>query len=150
MKTFRDLLLANNYKNVFNEIHRIFLKGKSVESKQNFDINFYNAWRELNKLKPQKESSLLIYLVEVPAEPEGETFIDVCMFDEEEDEIYSLDFMDWNDLMDMRIEKPDKMSEDECLAHILWEITFWGFSNKQVAKEKEKTKNAIKDNDKPL
>ena len=69
------------------------------------------------------------------------------MIDEEKDELFSLDFVDWTDLIDMNIEKPNNMSEKECLSHILWEITFWGFSNKQVAKERKKLKKSIEEND---
>ena len=34
------------------------------------------------------------------------------------------------------------MSSPEYLAHILWEITFWGFSEEQIEKQKQITIDA--------
>ena len=148
MKTFRELLSKNSYKLVFNEIHKFYLKDKPVDQKHNFDINFYSAWNELLKLNKGKKTNDKLYLVQVDGDPDpSNPIIDVCMIDEEKDELFSLDFVDWTDLIDMNIEKPNNMSEKECLSHILWEITFWGFSNKQVAKERKKLKKSIEEND---
>jgi hypothetical protein len=147
MKTLKELLKESSYKKTFNEIHNLFLKDKTLSEKQNFDLKFWGAWTELNKLEGCDQPDLWIYLVEVPAENEEESFIDVCMHDESEDEIYSLDFIDWTELINMKVKKPNKLSKEECLAHILWEITFWGFSNQQVSEERSKLKEAIKEND---
>jgi len=138
MKTLRDLISINSYKPVFNEVHKFYLKGKSLDSKQNFDVNFYSVWQELIKLEKGKRSDNKLYLVRVDTDPDpSDPIIDVCMMDDE-GELFALDFIDWTDLIDMNVEKPNNMSEEECLAHILWEITFWGFSNKQVEKERKK------------
>ena len=143
MDTFRELLQASYYKKIFNEINKIFLKDKTLRQKENFDLKFLSVWQELNNLEKSEQPPHILYLVEVSGDF-GDSFIDVVMLDEEEDEFYALDFLDWREIIDMRVEKPDKMSEEEALAYILWEITFWGFSNKEVSKERSKI------NDKPL
>ena len=140
MDTFRELLQASYYKKTFNEINKIFLKEKTLREKENFDLKFLSVWRELNKLEKSKQPPHILYLVEVSGDFE-DSFIDVVMLDEEEDEFYALDFLDWREIIDMRVEKPDKMSTEEVLAYILWEITFWGFTNKEVSKERSKIKN---------
>jgi hypothetical protein len=137
MKTFRDLISKNNYKPVFNEIHKFYLKEKSLASKQNFDINFYSTWQEVIKLEKGKRSDDKLYLVQIDTDSD-QPILDVCVANKE-GERFALDFADWVDIIDMKVEKPNNMSEKECLAHILWEITFWGFSNDQVAKERKRT-----------
>jgi hypothetical protein len=145
MKTFRDLISENSYKPVFNEVHKFYLKDKSLDSKQNFDVNFYSAWQELIKLEKGKRSDNKLYLVQVDADPDpSDPIIDVCMMDDEGG-LFALDFIDWTDLIDMNVKKPNNMHGKECLAHILWEITFWGFSNNEVAKERKKLKNEMQD-----
>ena len=67
--------------------------------------------------------------------------IEVCLFDESEDELFALDFIDWNDIIDMKVLRAVNVSDKKCLAHILWEITFWGFSNEKVKEESLKLKN---------
>ena len=42
----------------------------------------------------------------------------------------------------MEIFKTAKISDLECLAHILWEITFWGFSQEEIEKQKQTTLEA--------
>jgi hypothetical protein len=145
MKTFRELISKNSYKLVFNQIHKFYLKEYSKEKKTKYDINFYSVWSELLKLDETKNLNHKLYLVQVDTDKEEHgLIIDVCMLDEEEDELFALDFVDWRDLIDLNIEKPSDMSENECLCHILWEITFWGFTNKDVKAERDKIKNSTK------
>jgi len=67
---------------------------------------------------------------------------DKYIHSEVEDEIYSFDFIEWRDIIDMEILKTVKISDIECLAHILWEITFWGFSEEEIEKQKQITLEA--------
>ena len=148
MDTFKQLIHKASYKKTFNEIHRIFLKNKTLKQKENFDLKFWSAWQELRDLDGN-ESEDIFYLVEVASDDGEHSFIDVCLFDEKKDEIFSLDFIDWSDLINMRVEKPDNLNKEQCLAYILWEITFWGFTNKEVSKERSKLKKDI-ENDKSI
>tara|TARA_B110000495_G_C22852654_1_gene497178 strand:+ start:206 stop:646 length:441 start_codon:yes stop_codon:yes gene_type:complete len=146
MKTLRELILRNNYKSVFNQIHKFYLEEYDNEKKQKFDINFYSAWNELPKLNKTKNPKDKLYLVYIDTGKKEELpIIDVCLLDEEADELFALDFIDWTDLIDLNIEKPKSMSEKDCLSHILWEITFWGFTNQEVAREREKIKKQTKE-----
>ena len=142
MKTFRQLLKENNYKYVFNEIHNLYLKGYTFNEKQEFDLKFYSVWHELEELKGISKKNKKLYLNINKVSEEGrEEGIEVCLFDESEDELFALDFIDWNDIIDMKVLRAVNVSDKKCLAHILWEITFWGFSNEKVKEESLKLKN---------
>ena len=60
------------------------------------------------------------------------TNIDVCLYDEDKDELFSMDFVDWKDLINLEIYKTIKMENFQILAHFLWQITFWGFSMEEI------------------
>ena len=69
----------------------------------------------------------------------------MCLYSVEEDEFYALDFVDWRELIDAEIQAPDPLPHPEALAHILWEITFWGFSREQIQGESLKLSSAIEE-----
>lgn len=71
--------------------------------------------------------------------------VDVCCWDSVEDETYAMDMMDWNDIVDMLIEDRIGLSVSDQVAHVLWEITFWGFTRDKIAEEREKTKRAAEE-----
>ena len=57
------------------------------------------------------------------------------MLNKTNNETYGIDFLDWSELINKKIKTDFSDSEltgSEILAHILWEITFWGFSSDQV------------------
>ena len=66
------------------------------------------------------------------------TIIDVCLIDNKTDEIFALDFLSWSEIIDLDVKNSTKLNEEELLAHILWEITFWGFSDSKISQERAK------------
>ena len=135
MITFRELLKKTPYKKVFNEIYSKYYKDKVATNKIiEADSSYLLVYNQLLKLKPHKQESLCIYLVEAKAS-DGEDFIDVCCYDEDSDEIFAIDFIDWSEIIDMKIKNTIEMSEVETLSHILWEITFWGFSQEKIKEQ---------------
>ena len=81
------------------------------------------------------KDDLKIYLASVGPE---KIDIDACLLDEPKDELFALDFVEWKDIIDIEIYNSAKLTQTECLAHILWEITFWGFSEKEIQKQSKK------------
>jgi hypothetical protein len=62
---------------------------------------------------------------------DGVSHIDVYIKDDK-DERWGIDFIDWNDLVDLKIEDRISNEVSEMLAHILYEITWWGHTRKSV------------------
>jgi hypothetical protein len=77
---------------------------------------------------------------------EGEETVDVYLVDEGNSRI-SLDFTDWNDLIDLPVK--DKISKEvtQMLGHVLYEITWWGFTNESIRQQgQELLDNQDRDN----
>ena len=43
-----------------------------------------------------------------------------------------MDFTDWSEIIDMEVRNTIKISDVKVLSHIMWEITFWGFSQAKI------------------
>ena len=139
--TLRELIKETPYKSVFNTIYKLFyqekkyLNSKIIEA----DLAYSKVCKILLDLPIKKVENNKIYIAGIGSVSEE---LDVCFLDEVEDEIYSFDFIEWRDIIDMEILKTVKISDIECLAHILWEITFWGFSEEEIEKQKQITLEA--------
>ena len=77
---------------------------------------------------------------------DGVSYIDVYMIDEHEQH-WSIDFVDWNELVDLNIE--DRISNElsEMLAHILYEVTWWGITRRSVVDQGQELLVAADDKD---
>lgn len=64
--------------------------------------------------------------------------VDVCYYDTAQDQSYAIDLIDWSQLVDMMIEDAVGLGIADQIAHVLWEITFWGFSRDKINQEREK------------
>jgi hypothetical protein len=63
------------------------------------------------------------------------------------DERFALDFVDWNELIDLPIRDTVCEKLSERLSRILYEITFWGHTRASVLQEGEETRRAAEDKD---
>lgn len=132
MITFRELLQQTSYKKIFNEIYASYYKSKVPTSKiSEADSQYLCVYNKLLSLEGKKQENLYIYLVETTAF-DGESFVDVCLYDESSDEIFAMDFVDWSEVIDLKIKNTIKLSDAQVLSYILWEITFWGFSQETI------------------
>jgi len=141
--TLRELLYRKSYKNIFNVIYKTFLKDHSQDKIIDLSIKFEKAFRELKSVEQQNKTKNLVVLNEV--ENEEEQIIDVCFYDDHEDEHYALDFMDWGEVIECEVVAPKKLNQTTIVAHVLWEITFWGFSREKINEEKKELNKAIKE-----
>ena len=121
------------YKPTFNALQQIYYKKESPSKILGADIAFLGAWDELESLPPSKNPHWKISFED--RNREDQELIDVCWYSVEDDELYALDFVDWGELIDAEIQASDSTPHNEALAHILWEITFWGFSREQIKAE---------------
>jgi len=141
--TLRELLYRKSYKNIFNVIYKTFLKDHSQDKIIDLSIKFEKAFGELKSVEQQNKTKNLVVLNEV--ENEEEQIIDVCFYDDHEDEHYALDFMDWGEVIECEVVAPKKLNQTTIVAHVLWEITFWGFSREKINEEKKELNKAIKE-----
>ena len=59
------------------------------------------------------------------------SYIDVYMKDEQ-GQRWRIDFLDWNELVDLKIDDRISNEVSEMLAHILYEVTWWGRTRRSV------------------
>lgn len=67
---------------------------------------------------------------------EHEEYIDVHLLDKSTQTVYSISYVDWADLVDLPIVVDQKMSLTDTVAHVLWELTFHGWTRGQVLESK--------------
>jgi len=141
--TLRELLYRKSYKNIFNVIYKTFLKDRPQDKIVELSIKFEQAFSELKSVEQQNKTKNLVVLNEI--ESEEEQIIDICFYDEKEDEHYGLDFMDWGEIIDCEVVAPKGFNQTTIVAHVLWEITFWGFSREKITEERKELNKAIKE-----
>ena len=112
--TLRDLLGIVPYKEVFNCIFRELFKtsGLGREKIMDYDIEYHALFMSLRNLPKQNPNNTKIYITHVG------NAIDVCLFDEGKDEIFSLDSMDYKYIIDMEVYKAIDISDKLVVAHI--------------------------------
>jgi len=139
--TLRDLLSICTFKKTFNELYKSYFKGSLKNDEiQKLDVRYYKFFEYLKSLPENKTSSDKIYVTHTS----GEDFvIDVCFLDKHKDELFALDFVDWDDIIDLEVYRTFQISNEECLAHILHEITFWGFDRETFEKQKKILRDSI-------
>ena len=133
--TLRDLLLKCTYKKSFNQIYKIYLKGEYEDSEViKFDSLYYTVFQKLTSLPKKPNSNNKIYLAYIAG---GEREVDVCFLDKNKDELFAMDFIEWGDIIDLEVYTTFQALDEEYLAHILYEITFWGFNPKSINEQKK-------------
>jgi hypothetical protein len=143
--TLKELLSTCNYKTIFNLIYKKHLKSKSNTEVRKFDLGFYSAWMELLSIKPQSARhayNLYINELEDDLDEDSEPIIDITLRDVDKDELYALDFCKWSEIIDIQIENATSLNRNEILSEILWEITFWGFSQQRISSEQKKIQDS--------
>jgi hypothetical protein len=139
---FRELLKESGYKQVFNVIYKHYYKDKNYSEDDiiSFDLLYRKAFDTLLNKDTNDSNSFEILLQDIKAEEED--IIDVCIKDLKTEEIFALDFIPWTELIDSVVNIREDMKNYEICAHILWEITFWGFTEEEIEAQKEATENA--------
>ena len=75
---------------------------------------------------------------------EDEQYVDVSLYDASINTEYSISFTDWCSLIDLEIRCIDqKMPLTDIVAHVLWELTFHGYTRKDILTAREELMNTI-------
>jgi len=116
--TLRELLAEVPYKSVFNFIYKQFLSKQKLGRAEimEFDIECHAFFMLLRNASEKDPENNKIYLTNIDGK------IDVCLFNEKNDEIFSLDSMDFKDIIDMEIYKAINIDDISTLAHIIYQI----------------------------
>ena len=75
-----------------------------------------------------------------------ESWVDVHLLDADGDK-WSLDMTDWNGLVDLEIKDDSSRTMEKKLAHVLYEITFWGTTRAAVIHESRQLEKLARDKD---
>lgn len=93
---------------------------------------------EVKENKPYKILSLIKYFDDLEEDIEMKIW-DISMFSHEDDTIYSLSFIDWDEVMgyDVCEKSLSDYGDVAVTAHLLYELSFWGFDKQSVTVKKE-------------
>lgn len=130
--TLRKLLTKTSYKNIFNAVFKEYLKDYSKDKIELFSVNLQRSYDQLISLQ-KKESKNIIKIEDVA----DSYCIHIC----NENDCAVLDFVEWKDLIDCEIDSPEKVSDSRLAGLVLWDITFWGYTPKEIRENKDKVKN---------
>lgn len=94
---------------------------------------------EVKENKPYKILSLIEYFDDLEEDVEMKIW-DISMFSHEDDTIYSLSFIDWGEVMGYDVCKKslNDYGAAAVTAHLLYELSYFGFDEQSVNAEKEK------------
>ena len=143
MKTLRDILAKCNRNKVYDIIQQEYYSDKKVDDFNVIHAAYDNVWEELLH-KPGKLISetwkvcIREAIDDLPPEPV--TYIDVCLLDSRNDDSYAIDMVPWGDIIDYGVVYRDiptgELDLETTLAHILWEITFYGYTEEEITEAK--------------
>jgi hypothetical protein len=142
--TLRDLLKTCRYKDVFNFIYQKHYKDTHPKDKiQEADCGYRRVFEELLMLPDKPSEEYQIHIYKKTDNLYGEEFIDVGLYCNKDEETYAIDLTPWTDLIDAKIKTPTKLDDVEVVACILWEVTFYGFSEERITLERDELKRLI-------
>jgi len=106
---------------------------------------YFDVLRELLHL-PSKKSNLKILVEELGDVYDKKDYVHVSGKDKK-GVIWAIEFIDWKEWLEMEFTQDslDYFSELDLVCHCLWEMTFCGYSNREVKKETFKLFNMIRE-----
>ena len=141
--TLRELVRKCPYKSVFNALYKYYYCGNPKETIEKADVGYLGVYKALDKLPPNLNPEWEIHVLKKTDEEDGE-FVDVCLRDVKKEKYYGVDLTLWSEIIDCEFKKLTDDSDIECLAHILYEITFYGFSEAKIKEVKDEMSELVK------
>lgn len=137
----RELVRTCSHSSVFNILYKEYYKNQSEDSLINYSILYREVCDELLSKLKNPNSDLKLYITEKDEEDFTDPFfpkkvVGICLYSEKLDELLPIDLMLWSEIIDCEIHKSIEISEIETLAHILYEITTYGFTESQIISSK--------------
>ena len=137
--TLRDLVHAVMDTGRWNKVTSIIYDTYYTENDNRGSVDgaYMNVLSELIDLDPNKQDTQIVIeqcTTVIPGRDDDTTiekYVNVRLQDPVEGPC-STSYVEWTELVDMTIVDETDSNMNEQLAHILWEITFHGFSNESV------------------
>ncbi len=113
---------------------------------QKNSIKGYDKVFKILKIKKLKKSKIVIILHFRKEPDEKKTWVDVSGKEKRKKQKLAIEFTPWSEWLGMEIEENMKweFSNLEILCHCLWEMTWTGFSEKQIQKFIKKLHDSAK------
>lgn len=138
--TFYELIAKHNWEDI-----RAILLLLYPDEEKNL-VGYGEAFIELRNTAPT--SSDMAIHIEREGEPEGvdgDSYEDVFALKFDDKERYALDFVVWAQVLAMPISKKTlrEYTELEIVSHLLFELTFYGYSSEAVKEKRSKLDEAM-------
>lgn len=131
MDDVMDFMIGHYYADASKADKKLYRKG------------YKKIWLDLLKMRSQKDNfSINITFVK----DEDDEWYDVHGVEDGSNEKWAIEMSDWRKWLGAPIHQAalDSLTDREILAHILWEMTFHGFSNEQVALKRKELSDLVK------
>jgi len=144
---FKELLIKHKWDNIKENLLKLY----PDEIK---NINGYEKTFNVLLSKKVKKSNTTINIRHVDDDEFDEHYFDVYgtdgtmnEFAPDKEQTWGLDFCSHTDWISFKVSEEllKEMSELDVICHCLWELTFMGFNDKDIRKEKYKIRKAVKD-----
>lgn len=137
MKTFRDVLMETEWENVQERFVVLYPdEAKSIDGYR----NVYHTLKELNAKSNEDDTTIVINFV--PDEEKPYYGVSGKVLGKEL--LYGLEFCDWTEWLGYYMGETDFSNED-FVAHCLWEMTWWGFTQEDIKKQEDLLNEATED-----
>jgi hypothetical protein len=139
--TLYTLIREVKFEDVFKRICYYF------EGQRDSKDGYKSAFNELMAKKRRKHNlSDLFIRVEVINE-DGSDYLNIDGINIKNGKHYGIEFCNWEDWVSMFIQKEtlDTLSKEDIVAGCLYEMTFFGFSEKRVQEENEKMQKSVEE-----
>ena len=147
MTTLRDLVLEVQEAAIVEAIARFYDQRET----QWLPDAVSDVLRHLRKLAPDPANSRYQLSVELtpPVDPTDKPFWDVSCIKEGGPDRCGLDLSPWDEWLALRVPQLllDNMTAGEIVAHCVWEMTFYGFTQEKIAAFRAELECSVKEID---
>jgi hypothetical protein len=147
MTTLRDLVFRVEEADVSEVIGRLYDRRETPWLPE----AVADVLTELRRLTPDASGAEYQLDIELlpPIDPDDEPYWDVCCRKEGYPERYGLDLSRWEEWLAVRVPRSllAKMTAAEIVAHCLWEMTFYGFTQEKIAAFRAELESNVKEID---
>jgi Family of unknown function (DUF6557) len=145
MTTLRDLVLEVQEATVVEAIARFYDQRET----QWLSDAVSDVLGQLRKLAPDPAGSRYQLSIELtpPVDPKDKPFWDVSCIKEGDPNRCGLDLSPWDEWLAFRVPQSllDKMTVTEIVAHCVWEMTFYGFTQEKIAAFRAELECSVKE-----
>jgi hypothetical protein len=147
MTSLRDLVLRVEASEVTEAIARLYDRRETPW----LPDAVADVLGELRRLTPDPSGAdYQLHIELLPAtDIDDEPYWDVCCRKEANPERYGLDLSPWEEWLAIRVPQwlLDKMTAAEIVAHCVWEMTFYGFTQEKIAAFRAELECSVKEID---